>query len=364
MKILIMGWWGGDHPGPNSCLIRLARPFIHLGHEVDALSVTSRADVPLDLGIHSVFVGKSGLGGSIVETVKLLKNYDLVYSWAVNRYFAGFSLLRLARRSPKVWLDINVDTFDKVGTLNAVGWKFFADCANLLTVPSKSYINYLEDRWKFKRERMHHLFYSVDPRLFEGDKAAARALVLQQFNLSEEEPITVHTGRVDKFQLGIYLQLLKADICNVIILGPDLIDPAIKEIISHLEKSYPNKFKTSKGFLLFNELIPYLLASDFFIVHYPDNFLGHPQKIYDYIASRTPIIINDFPGVSDLVPPEIAIKLKNPSIDMYVEAIKETLNSDLSKTLSNNCKQFSENNLLVPMVAQKVQELLKLNFPV
>jgi len=358
--VLLGDYWGGDHPGSLITLIRLARPLIYLNHEVSAFSISNNVDAPHELDLKGKFIGRKKLIALWLQYWRLSRTYDISYNFSCSRLQLPY-LTTLRSTLPKLILDLNVDTIDYVHNplVKGIIRKILKISENI-TTPSQYYKWYLIKNWRVPPEKIKHIYYSVSNDLLTKEADSFRSKILTNFGLDPLLNTVIHAGQVTKFQIEVYLRLMKMFNLNLLMIGPDLNRQEVIHYVRLLESKYPRRFKAIKKYLPYDIVCKILKASDLFIVYYDRHMIGHPQKLYDYMAAGKPIIANKCLGINDIINDENAVLIDNEGdvLKKYIDAASEVIQDETkAKIMGCKARDFAFKNFRTDIVAEKLKEI-------
>lgn len=188
--------------------------------------------------------------------------------------------------------------------------------------------NHLQEQCSLRSQRVRVAHSGVKPERFRSEQTKAEAAAL--LGLKRDRPIICYTGKVYyRYEEVAYLievaRLLGEEITLVIVGGrPDMIPPWQAECA---KAGVTNVVFT--GFQPPSRIPTYLRAADLLVLYYPPSPLNDyrsPGKLFEYLASGTPLVASRFRGVVEIVEDGVNGFLVEPyQPDLLAERIRTVL---------------------------------------
>jgi glycosyltransferase involved in cell wall biosynthesis len=276
------------------------------------------------------------------KSYDMIFSRDLVYTFLIKLFNSKLNIIYELHeiKSNKLWLYMFKKTFNKI---------------NHVVVISNGIKNKLIEQG-FNKNKIVVLHDGVDLERFNLDLSSNKAK--EKLNLSNSEKIILYIGSFQDWK-G-YKTFLESSKLN--------LDKSIKfyciggneYIIKKLTLEFPDvEFKT----FVDSNLVPvWLKASDILVI--PNSgisdiskFYTSPLKLFEYMASNTPIIASNLPSIKDIVSKSDVIFFKSDDFLDLFNKIQIVLNdSHLSNLLTKNSFKKVKNYTW----KKRVSEILKL----
>jgi len=167
-----------------------------------------------------------------------------------------------------------------------------------------------------------------------------------RLKLPQTKNIVLYTGSFfPEKGVNLLLKATRQFPANVltIFVGGSPIEPSTHQFMSRAKQDY-SAYVLVKPHLLHHQIIDYLAAADVLVLpvsNISQNHYGSPLKLFEYMASKRPIVVSSLPSIREIINSAQAAMIKPDNIHALVAAVNQLL-SHPSKSKLLATKAFKQ----------------------